>query len=324
MSQSREERAPVAFSIRPTTYPRDVQRVVTIANTERPDPTTVEAVIAHEAVVAVGTIGIRLVAETADGAVAGYVEAVHSPWDEEGAFELELVVDPTWRGRGAGSALWDAARDSLAAAHATRIEAQIRDTDATAERFAQARAFLLERRRFESTLDLASFEWSRFAGVIERLEACGARFLSLADAGDTEDARRTAYEINRRAALDIPGRAQTFAPFEEWRRFVCGATWYRPEGQILVALGQTWVGLSAVGYYAASNSMYNMITGVDRAYRGRGLALGLKLRTIQLAQRLGADYIRTHNDSENAPMLAINHRLGYQPEPGLLMYTWKA
>lgn len=65
--------------------------------------------------------------------------------------------------------------------------------------------------------------------------------------------------------------------------------------------------------------MYNMITGVDRAHRGRGVALALKLLSIEYARRCGADYIRTHNDAENAPILAINRKLGYQPQPGLYL-----
>lgn len=324
MSEAHQERAEAAFSIRATEYARDVERIVAIANTERHDPTTVEAVLAHETIIAPDSVSIRLVAEESDGYVIGYGEASHSPWDEPGAFELELVVDPAWRRRGVGVALWQVTSQRMAQAGATRVTTEIRENAALAERFAQARGFSLERRRFESMLDLARFDETRFTGVIERLEADGARFFSLADVGDTEEARLRAYEINKRAALDIPGRVQTFAPFEEWRRFVCDAVWYRPEGQILVALGETWVGLAAVGYFAESNSMYNMVTGVDRAYRGRGLALGLKLRTIQLAQQVGAAYIRTHNDSENAPMLAINRKLGYQPQPGLLIYTWTA
>lgn len=258
---------------------------------------------------------IQLVAIDADGLVVGYGEATRSPWDARGVFECELVVDPAWRRRGVGALIWQALRERLAAEGATRIEFQIRENEPEGARFAQARGFALERRRFESTLDLASFDEMRFAGVIERLEAGGARFFSLADVGDTEEARRAAYEINRRASLDIPGRIHIFAPFEDWRRFVCGATWYRPEGQIIAALGKTWVGLGAVGYFTETNSLYNMITGVDSAYRGRELALGLKLRTIALGRRYGAAYIRTHNDSENAPMLAINRKLGYQPEP---------
>ncbi len=310
--------------VRALEYPRDAERVVAIANSVRPDPTSVEAVLAHEAVRTTDGRYVRLVAVAADGLVVAYCEAKHSPWDTPGLFELELVVDPAWRRRGVGALLWQALRKKLLEEGASRIEVEIRDNDPGAERFAQARGLALERQRFESTLDLASFDEAPFAGVIERLEAEGARFFSLADVGDTEDARRAAYEINKRASLDIPGRIQTFAPFEEWRRFVCEASWYRPEGQIVVSLGETWVGLAAVGYFAESNSMYNMITGIDRPYRGRGLAMALKLHTIRLARRYGAAYIRTHNDSENAPMLAINRKLGYRAEPGLLIYVWTA
>ena len=46
------------------------------------------------------------------------------------------------------------------------------------------------------------------------------------------------------------------------------------------------------------------------------LAQALKLQTILLAKKEGMRFIRTHNDSNNAPMLAINRKLGYKPEPG--------
>jgi predicted GNAT superfamily acetyltransferase len=88
-------------------------------------------------------------------------------------------------------------------------------------------------------------------------------------------------------------------------------------GQILALDGDRFVGLAAVGYFAETNSMYNLMTGVDEAYRGRKLAQALKLRSIRYAQSCGADFIRTNNDSENGPMLAINRKLGYQPQPGL-------
>jgi GNAT superfamily N-acetyltransferase len=102
---------------------------------------------------------------------------------------------------------------------------------------------------------------------------------------------------------------------------VCSASWYRPDGQIVAAVGETWVGMAAVGYFEATNSMYNMFTGVDPAWRGKGIALALKLLTIACARRYSADYISTNNDSENAPMLAINRTLGYQPEPGYYQMT---
>jgi RimJ/RimL family protein N-acetyltransferase len=77
------------------------------------------------------------------------------------------------------------------------------------------------------------------------------------------------------------------------------------------------VGLAAVGFIEHTNRANNLITGVDRAYRGRMIALALKLLTIQYAKERGAEAIVTNNDSQNAPMLAVNRKLGYVPRPGI-------
>ena len=130
------------------------------------------------------------------------------------------------------------------------------------------------------------------------------------------EAQRKLYAVNRRTALDIPGHDGDFPPFQEFQKIVFQSAWFRPEGQLVVADGDEWVGLAAVGYFGDSNSACNMTTGIDRAYRGRELALALKLLAIRVAQDGGAATLRTNNDSENAPILAINRKLGYQPEPG--------
>jgi GNAT superfamily N-acetyltransferase len=308
-------------TLRPLRYPDDLERTVAIYNTWSLEPTTIERALEWEAGAAAETRRYRYVAESRAGEVVGYVEATHAPWSEPGRYEVELCVDVRWRRRGVGAALWRAALAWLRAEGATRAEVELRDNDPDSARFAEAQRFTRERHRFESTLNLASFDERPFIGALALTQAEGYRFFSLADVGDTEEARHGDYEINRRASLDIPGAAQTFAPFEEWRRFVCGASWYRPDGQIIAARGDEWIGLAAVGYYAATNSMYNMVTGVDRAHRGHGVAQALKLLAIRCARRYGAVYIRTHNDSENAPILAINRKLGYQPQPGLYQYA---
>ena len=59
------------------------------------------------------------------------------------------------------------------------------------------------------------------------------------------------------------------------------------------------------------------MTGVDRQFRGRNLALALKLLSIQYAKRHSILYLETSNDSANAPMLAINAKLGYQRQYGV-------
>ena len=73
--------------------------------------------------------------------------------------------------------------------------------------------------------------------------------------------------------------------------------------------------MAAVGE-VSPGKMHNMMTGVRREYRGRHIALSLKLLTIAFCRRHNAHSLDTGNDSTNAPMLAINRKLGYQFEPG--------
>jgi GNAT superfamily N-acetyltransferase len=142
------------------------------------------------------------------------------------------------------------------------------------------------------------------------------RFFSLAEADVTDENKRKLYELNRTTALDNPGNDRTFPDFYAFSRNVFEASWFRADTQILAAQGERWVGISAVAIYPAGQHAYNAFTGVLREYRSRGLAQALKLHTILLAKREGIHTIRTNNDSTNAPMLAVNHKLGYKPEPG--------
>ena len=263
-------------------------------------------------------ITYRVGAEDESGWIAGYAHVLRDPWLEAGGFWMHVVVDPAARGQGVGTMLFEAVRDFARTQGATQYHAEARDSLPEALAFAERCGFAVERHIFESTLDLATFEEARFAGAVERVEAAGIRFFTLADEGDTEAVRRKAWEVEWRVSQDIPGGSEgATRPFEAWVQQVCAASWYRPDAQIVAADGARWIGLSALGYFAQQQPMmYQMITGVDRAYRGRGIALALKLLGIRCARRYGVDYIRTNNDSQNAPILAVNRKLGFKPEPG--------
>ncbi|MCI0398043.1 MAG: GNAT family N-acetyltransferase [Chloroflexi bacterium] len=265
-----------------------------------------------------GRIRRRTVAITPEGQIAGYGIVNHAPWTEEGRFFLWVAAVPEWQKQGLGGRLYD---DSLhfALAHgANLLDSEVRDDDDASLRFAQKRGFAVHRHIFESVIDLRTFDESPFAGLIEEVEAGGIRFFSLADAGNSEEVLRQLYAVNLRAVQDDPGLDgdSSFPPFEEFRKVLYGSSWFLPEGQLLAADGDEVIGLAAVGYHASNNSMANMITGVDRAYRGRKIAQALKLLAIRFAQAYGVDTIRTDNDSQNEPMLAINRKLGYRPQPG--------
>jgi len=138
----------------------------------------------------------------------------------------------------------------------------------------------------------------------------------MADVQDSPGARRKLHELNSLTNLDIPGWDGSLMPFEEFEQWVCGAAWYRPAGQLIAADGDTWVGLAAVQLLPEKQGAYNLTTGVLRSHRGRKIALALKLLAIRYARSQGARHLDTNNDSLNAPMLAINKKLGYRPQPG--------
>jgi GNAT superfamily N-acetyltransferase len=61
------------------------------------------------------------------------------------------------------------------------------------------------------------------------------------------------------------------------------------------------------------------MTAVVREWRGRGLAGALKRATIGWAIDNGLVALETGNDVDNAPMRAVNARLGFQPLPDLVV-----
>lgn len=77
----------------------------------------------------------------------------------------------------------------------------------------------------------------------------------------------------------------------------------------------------AVGYACllmqpgSTTVAYHDMTAVLRAYRGRGIARELKHATIAWSIENGLTALETGNDEANAPMRAVNARLGYQPLP---------
>lgn len=253
--------------------------------------------------------------------IIGYSVALQGPWNNPGEFYLWLCTHPKHREQGIGQQLYDHALAFIQSHSGTAITSEVAEDEPKGLQFAKARGFAQGKHTFQSKLDLHQVDEQTFVGVVAQAEANGIHFYTLADVEDTEEARRNLYAINRRTSLQDPGSEGKFPSFERFSKDVFSAPWYRAAGQLLAADGDRIVGMCAVGYFQESNSMYNMMTGVDEAYRGRGIAQALKVLAICWAKAYGADHIRTHNNSENAPMLAINRKLGYQPEPGVYTLT---
>jgi GNAT superfamily N-acetyltransferase len=122
------------------------------------------------------------------------------------------------------------------------------------------------------------------------------------------------YQADRDSMQDEPGPFDMSGlTFAIWRRII----WDHPEcdlelGAAVVADGIV-VGTTFLYADRGTGRGMNGGTGVISAYRGRGLGLVLKQYSLGRAAAAGITRVITQNDGTNAPMLAINRKLGYEP-----------
>ncbi len=62
------------------------------------------------------------------------------------------------------------------------------------------------------------------------------------------------------------------------------------------------------------------LTGVLPEYRGRGMAMALKLLTVAYARGRGHKEIRTWNNTRNRPVRRINEVMGFAKEPVWIVF----
>jgi len=253
----------------------------------------------------------RLVA-LEEGAIVATGQTQNSHLRPRGRFTLTLAVHPASRGRGIGMQLERRLRASAASGGGTELTATIREDDAPSRGFLERRGYREAYQRFEMELDVSAFDWSRFEGWRTRLGGLGLR--TAADLGVDEQMLRQLLELSMEVGRDVPhpegAPAFTLEDFEQFSRM----PGFRPDGLFILVDGDRFAGLSGV-MTLEGRPAYTYFTGVDRAYRGRGLATVLKLATIEYVQRLGIPAMRTNNDTVNYPMVAVNEKLGYRRLP---------
>jgi GNAT superfamily N-acetyltransferase len=301
----------MSVTIRPAQLPAEYPRIAELLNSALAKPVTPNELAQEDAGMPPGSIKVQFVAVDEAGRPIGYAEAHRFPNTKIGKFYVYTVVDPAARGRGIGAALL-AQIEQVAIAHGGNyFLGEVRDDDPISRAFAERRGYKLQRHGYYSTLDLTTWDGARFAGVIDRVQASGIRLFTLDQAAGAE---AKLYELMSRTMVDIPGYEGTsFMSVETWHNFLIGPAGH--QRVIIAADGDRFVGVTML-HPAEAGTFYTPHTSVDRAYRGRSIALALKLAAIELALKESATKLTTGNDSNNVGMLAINNKLGYVPSAG--------
>ncbi|MEV0369619.1 GNAT family N-acetyltransferase [Streptomyces sp. NPDC050636] len=248
----------------------------------------------------------RLFVAELDGRVVGAVRS-HLLHDSSvpGQAAATPQVHPDHRGRGVGGALLTSAEEHLATVGATRLFAWAVD-EPGALSFAEHRGYRRTRPARFLRLDLTAADLPPLPST----RPPGVRLCTGADFGADP---YPLFMADAEATADEPGDVASDAmAYEDWLLH----TWEHPDIDLDLTSVVTVDGEIAAYSLATTDGLgrYSSgMTGTRRAYRGQGLARLAKTDSLRRARDAGCTEAFTGNDAANAPMLAINHALGYRP-----------
>ncbi len=297
------------IEVRPATTDNDLAHIARIVSTVTPDdPISVEEMRWSDAAYPGGR---RFVAWLDGRAVgAGSAGRVYMYPPDFDALWGSTAVLPEHRRRGVGGALLAAISNVAREAGKSELMGRTSADQREAIEFLARRGFHEYERMKVVRLDLAR------RSIPEVAAPDGLIVSSLEEHPELVEG---VYEVSREALPDIPGEGPTEPEsLEDFRKRDVDRPSI-PAGGFVIAIDAATG--TVVGYanllVAPGNPKvaWHGMTGVARAWRGRGVATALKRATIAWAIANGLEALEGANDIVNAPMRAINARLGYEPQP---------
>ena len=118
--------------------------------------------------------------------------------------------------------------------------------------------------------------------------------------------------------VPLPGGARISLDFDQWHKGLDSPT-SNPAYVFLALLGDEVAGETSLELLKDGPAITNS-TGVRRRAPRTGVALAIKLASLQALKELGYREARTHNDIENPAILHLNEKIGYRRLPGWLQW----
>jgi GNAT superfamily N-acetyltransferase len=285
--------------VRPLGGDDDLAAWVAVNNEVAPVPVTTGEVQAYRDALAGNEL--HLLARAGGAAVGAGLVAV-----EAETAEAWICVLPGSRRRGVGRALYEHLSEWGRQAGLELLEGQVDAAEAEGLAWAGRRGFEEVGRETKLALDLQA---------VELPDAVPPAGVEIAVWADRPELAGGIYAVACEAYADVPGRGDgTMASFEEWLALDMGGPNDRPEAVFVALADGEVVGYSKLHLSDARPTVAaNDMTGVLRAWRGRGVAGALKHAQLAWARANGYERLETANETRNIPIQRLNERLGYRP-----------
>jgi GNAT superfamily N-acetyltransferase len=217
------------------------------------------------------------------------------------------------RGRGVGGDLFERALAHVRDAGAMRALAEAGVEEGRS--FLERRGFTRTNVRRYSRVDPRAVDFSGLAELRELNEREGFTVAPF-----TQCRPEDIYQIDRETTRDVPLPVSfTDMPLDDWM----AQNWHHPQLTLEGSFAVLHDGRPVTFTYARADGdrASNDMTATRRPFRGRGLARLVKLCQLEWSAQNEIASVVTENDATNAPMLAVNSRLGYRPFHEVSTYT---
>ena len=225
---------------------------------------------------------------------------------------LRNLVRPEARRRGIGRALLEAVSDWARTEGATHFEARADDNDPDGIEFALHRNFREVSREIKAILELKQ---------VETPEMTPPRGIEILTWADRPELARGLYDVYAEATPDIPGETEEIESHDDWLAHHMRGPGDRADATFVAVHVDEVVGYAKLSLTDAQpETAYHDLTGVKRAWRGRGIARALKATQIAWAKQAGYTRLSTRNEERNTPIRRLNERFGYRRGPEQIMF----
>ena len=270
----------------------------------------------------------RFLAEDANGIALG-VGIFHHSADRfhPQKFFLDINVLPNQRNQGVGQNLLKHLLTQLEDYQVVTVRAVTRLDWTHSISFLEKSGFTEEYRAWESRLDVQGFDVSPYLRLEEQLKRDGIELKSYADLIGTPDLAHELWRLEMDASRDMPDPEPfTETGFERFETRALKNPDFVPEAYLVaVKTGSDqkleFLSESTLWWSEGKPDAWNGATGTRREWRGKKLALALKVKNILWAKQMGITQIKTFNDDVNRPMLAINEKLGFVKQPAWVHFV---
>ncbi|MBI5305861.1 MAG: GNAT family N-acetyltransferase [Chloroflexi bacterium] len=234
---------------------------------------------------------------------------------------LRVEVLPAFQRRGIGAALYDTVMNAVTQRDPWLVRFALREDMDASVRFLTQRGFAEEWRSYESHLDVTRFDLASLANAEDKPYTRGIAIKTYAELAHDPARDEKLYDLFEDTRADTAFiEPLTRTEYARWREMFLTNHRANLAAFWVAARDGEYLGLAMLAAAEPGEQIDTRWVGVRRDARRCGIARAFKKRMIAYAQAHGHPKILTVTNSRNAPVIAMNQKLGYVDQPAWVYY----